>query len=48
MSTDTPGKDPVGLLERLIRLAIAHRWMVLLLTVALVALGATASCGVGR
>ena len=40
MSTDTPGKDPVGLLERLIRLAIAHRWMVLLLTAALIVLGA--------
>ena len=40
MSTDTPGKDPVGLLERLIRLAIAYRWMVLLLTAALIALGA--------
>ena len=40
MTTDTPQGSPPGLLERLIRFAIAHRWLMLGLTLALVVLGA--------
>jgi hypothetical protein len=39
MTTDTSGNGSSGILERLIRFAIAHRWMMLALTLALVALG---------
>ena len=40
MTTDAPQGSPPGLLERLIRFAIAYRWLMLGLTLALVVLGA--------
>ncbi len=40
MTTEQPATERVSLLEKLIRFAIAHRWLMLALTLALVALGA--------
>ena len=39
MTTDATIPTPQGLLERILRFAIAHRWLMLALTVALVAVG---------
>lgn len=39
MITDRPAPAAIGLLERTIRFAIAHRWLMLALTVALIAIG---------
>ena len=39
MTTDATIPTPQGLLERILRFAIAHRWLMLALTVALVAFG---------
>ncbi len=40
MTTDRPQENQRGVLEAIIRFAIAHRWMMLSLTLALIALGA--------
>ena len=40
MTTDLPREDRRGVMEGLIRFAIAHRWLMLAMTLALVALGA--------
>lgn len=40
MTTERPPEDSRGLLENFIRFAIAHRWLMLAMTLALVALGA--------
>ena len=39
MTTDATIPTPQGLLERILRFAIAHRWLMLALTVALIAVG---------